>query len=110
MTISVYGLVARGGSLLGCPFRMHSITLFYTREEAEAYKPEFKAKCCDPKYLNAAVEDDLNIEIVEHLVSCEDPDRRECVDRFYEFTGITLGSLDEPNLMQFVDWFRKRYH
>jgi hypothetical protein len=89
---------------------MHSKRLFYSKEEAEAYRPEFEIKCCDQKYLNAAEPGTLEIEIVEYEFSGEDPNRRECVDRFYEFTGVIIGSQDEANLMQFVDWLRKRYH
>ena len=110
MTIPVFGLVAKGDSLLGCPFRMHSMRLFYSKQEAEAGKPEFITKCCDPKYFNCATEDTLEISIVEYKLSGEDPDRRECVDRFFEFTGITLGIADETDLMQFVEWLRKSYH
>ncbi len=63
---SAFQLWARGDSLNGWPFRMHSKAIFARREDAESYIPEFRRRCIDQEFFECAVDnEDLVIKVVE---------------------------------------------
>ena len=62
----VYQLFARGHSVLNTSFRMHSKTVYTSKEKAEQAIPNFIKRCTDPSYLNAADPDErLTVELLE---------------------------------------------
>lgn len=60
-----FSLLARGDSLNGWPFKMHSKAVFDRREDAEAYMLAFRAACCDQRHFECADERTLKVEIIE---------------------------------------------
>lgn len=58
-----YELIANGDSTGGWRFTMKSKEIYLDKVKAELAISEFKIKCCDPKYLNSAIEDTLKITI-----------------------------------------------
>lgn len=64
-TTTIYQLSASGNSRNGWRFRMKSKAVFRTREDAEAYVPEFTERCCDEERLECAEREGLKISIIE---------------------------------------------
>ena len=62
---TIFQLFVSGPAIGGWQGKFYSKRVFHTREEAEAYMPEFIAKCCDPAPINALekVESQLVIEL-----------------------------------------------
>ena len=66
--ITGYELFANGDSTCGHRFTMRSKEIYLDKAKAELAIPEFKIKCCDPKYLNSAEEDTLKITISDREI------------------------------------------
>jgi hypothetical protein len=52
-TTTIFQLFVSGPRLIGHMGKFYSKKVFLSREDAEAYMPEFIAKCLDPKPLDA---------------------------------------------------------
>jgi hypothetical protein len=62
---TIYGLFAKGDSMNGWVFRMHSKQLFTDKSKAESYIPIFKERCCDENEFENADPATLKITIKE---------------------------------------------
>jgi hypothetical protein len=66
MTTTIFQLFASGPAIIGHKGKFYSKRVFLSREEAEAYMPEFIAKCLDPKPLDA-----LESVEITHIIELE---------------------------------------